>query len=74
MSLATFDGKKVVCEAYTSSLKTRTVKYYYRAGELVGIEEYGSDNKLIERAYITSFKESASASLFKIPDRYKKIK
>jgi len=71
--LSEFGGKKVVCEAYTDILKTKSVRYYYRAGELVGIEQYNSAGKIVERATVTTISEKASASLFKIPSGYKEI-
>ena len=73
-SLAEFGGRKVVCEAYTDILKTNSVRYYYRAGELVGIEQYNAKGKLIERATVAQISGSARASLFQIPDGYKEIK
>ena len=73
VALAAFDGKTAVCETYTNTYKTKTVKYYYKAGELIGIEEYNSKNKLEERAYVTSLTTSASSSKFKIPSDYKKV-
>lgn len=73
VTIETFDGKKAVCESYTNSYKTKTLKYYYKAGELIGIEECGSKNKLEEKAVVTSFKTSASSSQFKIPSGYKKV-
>lgn len=73
-ALAEFAGNKVVCEIYTDILKTTSVRYYYRAGELVGIEQYNSKGKLVERATVTKISDSASASLFKIPSGYREIK
>ncbi len=71
--LAEFGGKKVVCEIYTDILKTKSVRYYYRAGELVGLEQYNSKGKIVEKAVVTSFTQTASASLFKVPGGYKEI-
>ncbi len=73
-SLAEFGGIKVVCETYTDVLKTNSARYYYRAGELVGIEQYNAKGKLIERATVAEISGSASASLFKVPGGYKEIK
>lgn len=73
ISLSVFNGKKVVCETYVNPTKTRAIKYYYRAGELVGIEEYSTGAKLVERAYVSGVKNVAGASWFKVPGDYKKI-
>ncbi len=71
--LTEFEGKKVVCEVYTDILKTKSVRYYYRAGELVGIEQYNSSGKLVERAVVTEFTKTVSKSLFKVPGGYTEI-
>lgn len=71
--LAEFGGKKAVCEVYTDILKTKSVRYYYRAGELVGIEQYNSAGKIVERATVSQISNTADSSLFKIPDGYKEI-
>lgn len=66
-------GRRLVCETYTDILKTKSVRYYYRAGELVGIEQYNSRGKLTERAIVSQISETVSASLFKIPSGYNEI-
>ncbi|MBQ6601561.1 MAG: hypothetical protein IIX36_07945, partial [Clostridia bacterium] len=71
--LTEFGGKKVVCEIFTDILKTKSVRYYYRAGELVGIEQYNSKGKVVERATVTALTKTASTSLFKVPGGYKEI-
>ena len=73
VALAEFGGKKVVCETFTDILKTKSVRYYYRAGELVGIEQYNSAGKIVEKATVTRISDTAAASLFKIPGSYKEM-
>lgn len=69
-SLEEFEGRKVVCESYKNTTGTREYKYFYRAGELVGIEQY-SYGKLVERAVITVFEQKALKGVFKVPSGYK---
>lgn len=71
-TLATFNGSTVVCESFTDILKTKALKYYYRAGELVGIEEYNLIGKLTERAFIAKLTPTADVA-FKVPKDYKKL-
>lgn len=73
VSVETFNGKKAICEAYTSFLGTETFKYYYKAGSLVGIEELDSDGKTVEKIVVSSLSKSAKDSLFAVPSGYQKI-
>ncbi len=72
-TVESFGGKKTVCETYVNPLRTSTVKYYYKAGELIGINEYGLGGALVESAVVTSVKNSSSLSLFSVPSGYSNI-
>ena len=72
-TIATFDGQKTVCETFSNKAKTRILRYYYRGGSLIGLEECNSKGALIERASVKSISDTSKASLFKIPSGYKKI-
>ena len=69
-TIETFDGKKAVCETFVNPLKTVTLKYYYKAGVLIGINEYGINGILNESATVSSLKNSSSLSLFSVPAGY----
>lgn len=65
-----FNGKNAVCETFVNPLRTTTLKFYYKAGELLGINEYGLNGALLESATAISVKNSSSASLFSVPFGY----
>lgn len=71
-SLENFEDMKVVCETYKNTSGTQVYKYFYRTGELVGIEQY-SYGKLVERAVVTVFEKKALKGVFKIPSSYKEL-
>lgn len=73
VTIESFNGKVAVCETFVNPLKTATVKYYYKAGELLGINEYGLGGTLAESATVTSIKNSSTASLFTVPAGYGNI-
>ncbi len=72
-TIETFNGKKTVCETFVNPLRTVTVKYYYKTGVLVGINEYGINSTLVESATVTAIKNSSTASLFSVPAGYSNI-
>lgn len=69
-TIETFNGKKTVCETFVNPLRTTTLKFYYKAGVLVGINEYGINNILNETATVSTLKSSSTASLFSVPAGY----
>ncbi len=71
-SLATFNSKKVVCESYTDLESSTTLKFYFKAGKFVGVEEYNG-TKLVDKAVINSISKTSDPNLFVIPDGYTKI-
>ncbi len=71
-TLAEFEGESVVCETYKNTTGSRKINYFYKAGDLVGIEQY-SAGKLVERAVITVFEKKALKGVFKIPSSYKEL-
>lgn len=71
-TLAEFEGESVVCETYKNTTGSRKINYFYKAGDLVGIEQY-SYGKLVERAVVTVFEQKALKGVFKIPSSYKEL-
>lgn len=72
-TVESFNGKTAVCETFVNPLRTTTLKFYYKAGEFLGINEYGFNGTLVESATVTSVKNSSSASLFSVPYGYSNI-
>lgn len=68
-----FDGKTAICETFVNSTRTVTLKYYYKNGEFLGINEYGFGGILNESATVVSLKDGATESLFVLPDGYSNI-
>lgn len=71
-SLESFEGKDTVCETYSNASGSKKISYYYRTGELVGIEEYSS-GQLVERAVISELTDTALKGVFKVPSGYKEL-
>ena len=72
-TVESFNGKTAVCETFVNPTRTTTLKFYYKAGEFLGINEYGLNGTLLESATITSVENSSAASLFNIPSGYRNI-
>lgn len=69
-TIESFGGKTVVCESFTNPMRTATLKYYYKAGELLGINEYGINGAFKESATVTYLKNGANAYNFIVPYGY----
>ena len=72
VTLESFENQNTICETYSNVSGSRKIRYFYRTGELVGIEEYSS-GRLVERAVVTKFEQSALKGVFKVPSGYKKL-
>ena len=71
-SVATFNSAKVVCEAYTNPSRTKQLKFYFKTGNLIAIDEVGV-NGIEARALVKSITPYSDPSLFSIPDGYGKL-
>ena len=71
-SIETFNSQKVVCESFTNPEKTKRLKFYFKAGKIIGIDEIGV-NGLEERAYVNTFTDFSDPGIFCIPEGYSKI-
>lgn len=70
--IVNFNSQKVVCESFTNPEKTKEIRFYYKAGKFLGMDEIGL-NGLEARAVAESLTSTADASLFVIPESYTKI-
>ncbi len=71
-SVVNFNSKKVVCEAYLNPAGTKMLKFYFKTGKLIAIDEVGL-NGIEARALVKSISSSADPSVFSIPDGYGKL-
>lgn len=71
-SIVTFNSQKVVCESFTNPEKTKRLKFYFKAGQFIGIDEIGV-NGLEERAYVNTLTDFSDPGLFCIPDGYNRL-
>lgn len=71
-SIVTFNSQKVVCETFVNPLGTKMLKFYFKTGELIAIEEY-SKNGIEARALVKDMEISSDPSLFLIPEGYGKL-
>ena len=56
----------------TNPEKTKRLKFYFKAGKIIGIDEIGV-NGLGERAYVNTFTDFSDPGIFCIPEGYSKI-
>lgn len=71
-SATTFNSQKVVCESFTNVSRTKMLKFYYKTGRLVGIDEIGLGG-LEERAVVNSIEPSVQNGIFEIPENYNRL-
>ncbi len=71
-SIVTYNSQKVICETYSNLSTGKTIKYFFKLGKLIGIEESGFLG-VEETAVVNSIAETSEAYLFDIPDNYQKI-
>lgn len=71
-TIATFNSQKAVCETFTNPSGTKSLKFYFKTGKLLGIEEYGIIG-FEERAIINSITSESDANLFEIPFGYNRV-
>ncbi|MBE6774224.1 MAG: fibronectin type III domain-containing protein [Ruminococcaceae bacterium] len=71
-SVVTFNGQKVVCEHFVNASRTKGLKFYFKTGKLIAIDEIGLGG-LEARAMIKSVEASSNPSNFVIPDGYDKL-
>lgn len=70
--VGTYNSQKVVCESYKNTSTGVTVKFFFKLGKFIGIEESGVFG-VTESAQIESMSTTSDASLFGIPDDYQRI-
>ena len=71
-SVVTFESKKVICESFISPDKTKEIRFYFKAGKFLAIDEIGIRG-LESRAYVKSLSDFSEDSLFDIPSDYSRI-
>ncbi|MGN0446924.1 MAG: fibronectin type III domain-containing protein [Acutalibacteraceae bacterium] len=71
-SIEAFGSSMSVCEVYTSPITGQMLKFYYKAGTLIGIDDLNRKGEG-ERAYITQISTSCDGDGFTIPSDYTRI-
>ncbi len=71
-SVVSFNSQKVVCETFVNPEETKMLKFYFKTGELIAIDEIDKSG-LEARALIKSIEPSSDPTLFSIPDGYSKL-
>lgn len=71
-SVATFNSQKVVCESFKNPSRTKMLRFYYKTGKLVGIDEVGLLG-LEERALVRSIESYSQNGIFTIPEGYNRL-
>lgn len=72
VSLASFNSQRVVCESYTNTTRTKMLKFYYKTGKIVGIDEVSLTGT--ERAVVNSIEPYADENAtFEVPEDYNRI-
>ena len=71
-SIVTYNSQKAICEEYKNPSTGKTLRFFYKTGKLVGIEESGMFG-VEEGAVVQSVSSGVAVDLFDIPADYQKI-